>query len=302
MSARGTSARGKRAQGDECERDVRKEDESDRDEREGKQHERAQRERAQHEREQRQGEERASTSAKGRERGEESARDECEGDERAGDEREGDESEGDERKGDERERNESERDKREGEERAEAEREREERAEKEREGDHLTTAKEQEERASILDPRAVGYQVRFSTSALQHFTPLSGGGGGGCWCSSSSPPPFTHAQLGYRDVAVTEWDKVERQGSTRLSNAVINLLLFLHPPPQHLNISSDKNRKNSLKMPVLKKSKFWCQNRVNWSGCMPTVMVAPITTVDGTSALPLTQRNYILNKTKYCKY
>ena len=26
--------------------------------------------------------------------------------------------------------------------------------------------------------------------------------------------------------AVTEWDKVERQGSTRLSNAVINLLLF----------------------------------------------------------------------------
>ena len=56
----------------------------------------------------------------------------------------------------------SERDKREGEERAEAEREREERAEKEREGDHLTTAKEQEERASILDPRAVGYQVRFT--------------------------------------------------------------------------------------------------------------------------------------------
>ena len=33
-------------------------------------------------------------------------------------------------------------------------------------------------------------------------------------------------QLGYRDVAVTGWDKVERQGSTRLSNAVINLLLF----------------------------------------------------------------------------
>ena len=33
-------------------------------------------------------------------------------------------------------------------------------------------------------------------------------------------------QLGYRDVAVTWWDKVERQGSTRLSNAVINLLLF----------------------------------------------------------------------------
>ena len=33
-------------------------------------------------------------------------------------------------------------------------------------------------------------------------------------------------QLGYRDVTVTEWDKVERQGSTRLSNAVINLLLF----------------------------------------------------------------------------
>ena len=28
------------------------------------------------------------------------------------------------------------------------------------------------------------------------------------------------------DVAVMEWDKVERQGSTRLSNAVINLLLF----------------------------------------------------------------------------
>ena len=34
-------------------------------------------------------------------------------------------------------------------------------------------------------------------------------------------------QLGYRDVAVMGWDKVERQGSTRLSNAVINLLLFL---------------------------------------------------------------------------
>ena len=41
-----------------------------------------------------------------------------------------------------------------------AEREREEREEKEREGDHLTTAKEQEERANIHDPRAVGYQVR----------------------------------------------------------------------------------------------------------------------------------------------
>ena len=33
-------------------------------------------------------------------------------------------------------------------------------------------------------------------------------------------------QLGYRDVVVTGWDKVERQGSTRLSNAEINLLLF----------------------------------------------------------------------------
>ena len=28
------------------------------------------------------------------------------------------------------------------------------------EGDHLTIAKEQDERANILDPRAVGYQVR----------------------------------------------------------------------------------------------------------------------------------------------
>ena len=63
--------------------------------------------------------------------------------------------EGDEREGDERERDESEGDKREGEERAGAERE-----EKEREGDHLTTAKEQEERANIHDPCAVGYQVR----------------------------------------------------------------------------------------------------------------------------------------------
>ena len=67
----------------------------------------------------------------------------------------GDEREGDEREGDERERDESEGDKREGEERAGAERE-----EKEREGDHLTTAKEQEERANIHDPCAVGYQVR----------------------------------------------------------------------------------------------------------------------------------------------
>ena len=40
------------------------------------------------------------------------------------------------------------------------EREREEREEKEREGDHLTTAKEQDERANIHDPHALGYQVR----------------------------------------------------------------------------------------------------------------------------------------------
>ena len=47
-------------------------------------------------------------------------------------------------------------------------------------------------------------------------------------CSpSSSSPPFTHAQLGFWGLlSASEWDKVERQGSTRLSNAVINLLLF----------------------------------------------------------------------------
>ena len=37
-------------------------------------------------------------------------------------------------------------------------------------------------------------------------------------------------QLGYRDVAVTGWDKAEKQGSTWLSNAVINLLLFFTNP------------------------------------------------------------------------
>ena len=52
-------------------------------------------------------------------------------------------------------------------------------------------------------------------------------------CShSSSSPPFTHAQLGFWELlSVSEWDSVERQGSTRLSNAIINLLLS---PPEVL--------------------------------------------------------------------
>ena len=51
-------------------------------------------------------------------------------------------------------------------------------------------------------------------------------------------------QLGYRDVAVTGWDKVERQGSTRLSNAVINLLLF--SLSGILNLPPEKKKKSSL--------------------------------------------------------